>query len=108
MYFNDVILDYGFEPETGIWRHHHAVPGARLQLEDISYRSGEMEYRSRHLTEPESVFDDYLNEARQIAARLGTTDDPHRSVSKQSITLPAHLERLRWFTLPGEGEGEGS
>ena len=97
---------YGFEPDTGIWRHHHAEPDARLGLEDISYRTGRMEYPHRHLTEPESAFGDYLNEARKIATRLGTPDDPHPSVSVPPIVLADHLERLRWFPLPGEEMGD--
>ena len=93
---------YGFEPETGIWLHHHAVPGARLRLGDISYRSGEMEYSSRHLTAPESAFVDYLREAREIVARLGTANDPYPGAPAEPTVLTDQLEGLRWFPLPGE------
>ena len=44
---------YRFNPDTGEWRHraHSAVPVMRLA--ELSYRTGKMEYRSRHATEPE-------------------------------------------------------
>jgi selenocysteine lyase/cysteine desulfurase len=98
---------YDFEPDTGIWRHHQGTPGARLRLPDISYCTGKMEYRARHLTEPESAFADYLREAAAIVERFGVAGDPGCRVSDCPTSLAGDLERLRWFPLPGE-PGPGS
>ncbi|MBU8869251.1 MAG: aminotransferase class V-fold PLP-dependent enzyme [Gemmatimonadales bacterium] len=97
---------YNFEPETGIWRHHNAKPGTSLRLGDISYSSGRMEYPARHLKEPESAFGDYLVQARQICARVGTPADPYGSISEKPAALAPEFERLRWFPLPGQRDGK--
>ena len=61
-----MMTDYIFDPETGRWRHHAVEPVARMGLQDISYRSGRMEYRARHAMEPEAALPSYLEEARHI------------------------------------------
>ena len=40
---------------------------AGLRLQDISYCSGKMQYRSHHHTEPESAFAEYLQDAERLA-----------------------------------------
>ena len=91
-----MMTDYIFDPETGRWRHHAVEPVARMGLQDISYRSGRMEYRARHAMEPEAALPSYLEEARQIMENnrleAGRSIDP--------VPLSADYESLRWFPLP--------
>ena len=98
---------YTFCPTTGIWRHRDARPGQTLKLDDICYGSGKMQYRSRHLTEPETVFADYLEEARRLMASMaavtaGTHGPEGETPGGLPVALEEQLERLRWFPLPGE------
>jgi len=90
---------YDFDPETGLWRHHgQGRVGGGMRLEDISYASGAMVYRSHRLTAPEAVVDDYLDEARQIIG------DAERGLCREDGRQPLEprLEGLRWFPLPGD------
>ena len=91
--------DYVFEPQTGQWRHRDRRSGSTLRLHDVTYRSGRLEYRSRHATEPEWALPGYLEQARQIMASA-----PERYVGRQATdpSLGGDFEELRWFPLPGE------
>jgi hypothetical protein len=98
---------YDFCPETGIWRHRDARRSAGLRLSDISYKSGKMQYRSQHITEPESAFVEYLAEAERIVKDMadlaaGTGDRDGILPGSGGAVLEDNLERLRWFPLPGE------
>jgi hypothetical protein len=88
---------YRFEPATGLWHHVKGRPDPAMRLGDLSYRSGKLEYRSRHATEPEWVLAGYLDDARailaQASAELGMPETP---------PLSADFETLRWFPLPSE------
>ena len=97
---------YDFGTETGIWRHRDQGQGCNLRLGDIGYGSGRMEYRSRHITEPETAFADYLSAAgdmigvmRELAEAGG---HPQAALHGAPVVLDGELERLRWFPLPGE------
>ncbi|MFH2051677.1 MAG: aminotransferase class V-fold PLP-dependent enzyme [bacterium] len=99
---------YDFDPVTGIWRHKDSRRGGGVRLDDISFRTGRMQYRSHHVTEPDTAFADYLAEAeklmvrlREFAAEAGTGGGP--GLASGPVTLDDDLERLRWFPLPGEG-----
>ncbi len=99
---------YVFDASTGIWRHRDTRPGRNLRLDEICYKSGKMQYRSRHLTEPETAFAEYLAEARRIVAAMGDLAEqagrPDGAVpGGPQPALEESLERLRWFPLPGEG-----
>ena len=98
---------YTFCPVTGIWRHRDARPGQVLKLDEVCYKSGKMQYRSRHLTEPETVFGDYLDEARCLIDAMKTMVRSDRGPAGEApgavpVALDEQLERLRWFPLPGE------
>jgi selenocysteine lyase/cysteine desulfurase len=90
--------DYAFDPLTGIWRHRNVRAIEPLSLDEISYCSGKMAYRSRHRTEPESAFAEYLEEAKRLAARPHAANDG----AGRAPALPPEMESLRWFPLPGE------
>jgi selenocysteine lyase/cysteine desulfurase len=92
---------YRFDLATGQWAPRRTRPAPARRLVDLSYRSGKMEYRSLHATEPEWALESYLKDAERIVADAETElrgaapweDDP---------ALPADLEPLRWFPLPFE------
>lgn len=94
---------YRVELTTGSWHHRDELAKDLLRLHDVKFKPGGVEYRSRHMTEPESVLPSYLTEAHALiakaveAAQLGGICDPE---------LPARAERLRWFPLPGEAARE--
>ena len=94
---------YNFDPVTGIWRHRERRPGQTLRLKDICYKSGKMAYRSHHITEPETAYADYLDEARAVLAEMESLDRDGHGAAVTPPALDADLERLRWFPLPGEG-----
>ena len=55
-----------------------------MRLADVSYRSGKMEYRSRHATEPEDALPGYLDEARRIIdAAVAGRARPRRSTTRR-------------------------
>ncbi len=90
---------YNFNPDTGEWRHRAHNPGDVLRLDTISYRTGKMEYRSRHATEPEWALPGYIDDAKKIIAAV--------TVEFQTLQLidpvrTADFEELRWFPLPSE------
>ena len=88
---------YRFEPATGLWHHRAGRPDPAMRLSDLTYRSGKLEYRARHATEPEHVLAGYLEDARRIideAVKEATVADAPK--------LSEDFESLRWFTLPSE------
>ena len=87
-----------------------ARPVAPMSLRDVSYRSGKMEYRSRHATEPEWALPGYLDEAKKIIAAAG---EEFRTLTVKDPDRTRDFEQLRWFPLPSEviaeirgGEGD--
>ena len=90
---------YTFDPDTGEWRHRGHNPTGVMRLADVSYRTGKMEYRSRHATEPEWALPGYLDEARRIMA---STSDEFRTLSVEDPARTPDFEDLRWFPLPSE------
>jgi selenocysteine lyase/cysteine desulfurase len=87
---------YHFDIDTGVWRHRDHELRAELGLDDLSFRSGQLEYRGRHLSEPESALGEYLEQARRIAAEA----EAEFGCDADTTELPEELERLRWFPLP--------
>jgi selenocysteine lyase/cysteine desulfurase len=90
---------YTFDPDTGEWRHRRHNPAAVMRLGEVSYRTGKMEYRSRHATEPEWALPGYLEEAKKIIAAVG---DEVRTLTIEEKARTPDFEELRWFPLPSE------
>jgi len=88
--------DYDFDPETGRWRHCNADSGIRMGLQEITYHSGRMEYRSRHATEPEAALPSYLIEGKKRMLESGG----RRGDKLPHIPLNEDYESLRWFPVP--------
>jgi len=94
-----LIPDYLFDSATGAWKHRRGRPDPPLSLESVTYRTGKMEYRSRHVTEPEWAMDDYLAEARRI---FDIASSKVEGMSFDPPKFSADFESLRWFPLPHE------
>ena len=98
------IADYGwkllplyvFETETGLWLHRERPQQAALGLDNLSYQGGELTYDSVRLTEPISVLERYLEEARDLVEGM----ESESTDAGSDETLRADLESLRWFPLP--------
>lgn len=102
---------YRFDPVTGIWRHREQRLGGDLRLDGITFHSGKMQYRCRHLTEPDTAFADYLAAARAIikdaaAAAAQGVAPPGAASGDTAMYLAEDLEALRWFPLAGEAADE--
>ena len=91
---------YTFHPDTGLWHHRRGQPAAAMRLGDVTYRSGKMEYRSRHATEPEQALAGYLDEARRIVADAVAGYAGQTAVP--DLPRTDDFEELRWFPLPAE------
>ena len=91
---------YRFDLATGQWHPRRGRPSPAMRLADLSYRSGKLEYRSRHATEPEWVLESYLKEATRIVAEAEA--EFRASPELVDEPLPEDVEPLRWFPLPGE------
>jgi len=93
---------YRFDPDTGEWRHRRHSTANVMRLGEVSYRTGKMEYRSRHATEPEWALPGYLDEARRAIA--GVADEVRNLAPDEIVELPRteDFEELRWFPLPSE------
>ena len=87
---------YVFEAETGLWLHRERPQQAALGLDNLSYLSGELAYDSVRLTEPISVLERYLEEAKDLVEGM----EPDSTGGQGDETLSADLESLRWFPLP--------
>jgi hypothetical protein len=90
---------YAFNVATGQWRHRRGRPAPTLRLHDLSYATGRLEYRVRHVTEPESVLRGYLAEAQQVVEQAAME---YQGMALEDVALPPEVEGLRWFPLPGE------
>ncbi len=91
---------YRFEPETGLWTHRGGLHKAASRLTDLTYRSGRLEYRSRHATEPEWTLPAYLAEAREIITQA--TEEAAGLAPITEAETSDDFEHLRWFPLPNE------
>lgn len=98
-----LLPDYTFCARTGMWKHRLGAVEAPQSLHHISYRMGKMEYRSRHINEPEWVLASYLDEARRVfEAAQPAAAAPHEPVDDDA--LREAFERLRWFPVPGDDD----
>ncbi|MCB9558265.1 MAG: aminotransferase class V-fold PLP-dependent enzyme [Deltaproteobacteria bacterium] len=90
---------YRFFPETGQWQHRDDQQLAARTLFDLSYREGHLEYSTRHQTEPESIVQRYLEQARAIIA---AAEEHPPEVEGSTPPHSDDFETLRWFPLPEE------
>ncbi len=94
---------YAFDPDTGSWSHRSKIAAPAMRLNELSYRTGKLAYRSRHASEPEWALPTYIDEARRIIA---ATSDEFQTLDIQEQPRNADFEELRWFPLPSEALSE--
>jgi len=82
-----------FEPNSGRWIHRNGYLAPPMSLHNLSYRTGKLDYRARHATEPEWVLDGYVQQAHEI---LGQSEQ----APAQPMEITPDFEALRWFWLP--------
>lgn len=95
-----LLPDYRFDLATGQWKPRKPRPAPAMRLSELSYRSGKLEYRSRHATEPEWALEGYLKDAERIVAEAEAR--AAGATSLRDPALPSEAEELRWFPLPAE------
>ncbi len=94
---------YKFSAESGVWYHRRGHPTPPMGLDDVSYRLGRMEFRSRLSTEPERTLSTYIEAADEVLAEAIAAYANEESVPE---ALPENFEELRWFPLPHEALAE--
>jgi selenocysteine lyase/cysteine desulfurase len=93
-----LLTDYTFELRTSRWHHRAAPLDPPLRLAQLHYDDGTLQYPRAHLHADESAYPGYLQRARDL---LATRDPSPVWRDEESIGLPADVEALRWFPLPG-------
>jgi selenocysteine lyase/cysteine desulfurase len=89
------LVDYDFDPTSGIWRHREGPSEPPLRLTDVTYDAeGRLRYPHHDDRAPVTVLEQYLHEAeRQAQDRADDTQDDTGGLSDD-------FEALRWFALP--------
>ena len=93
---------YCFDPLTSLWHFIDGDEHQTMRLTDISYNCGTLDFRSRHMIEPEDVLSTYADEAAKIK------DEKIKGYLNRSIIysmmpiMNEDFEALRWFILPWE------
>ncbi len=89
------LVDYAFDPATGIWRHRAGPGEPPLRLTDVGYDvDGRLSYPHHDDREPVSVLAEYLAQAESLAQQRASDDEDDRG------GLSDDFEALRWFELP--------
>ncbi len=93
-----LLPQYGFDPMTGQWKHRKAQPKVRMRLHNLRYRGGHLSYPARHMTAPEWVLPEYIEDAKSLLSGIQCVD----STSVQQVNVSERFDGLRWFVLPHE------
>ncbi len=93
-----LLPSYRFSVDSGLWRHRDHSDSVAHGLDDVVFSGDGMTYPGRRLTEPESAFGRYLEEARRIIDAAAE----EFAVGGSEAALEEGLEGLRWFPLPKE------
>ena len=91
-----LLPQYRFSIDNGLWRHRDQPRFREFGLDDLCFDSGSLIYQGRHLTEPESALEQYLEDVRRIIVAA----DAEFSGEDATAALSEELEGLRWFPLP--------
>ncbi|MEZ4273049.1 MAG: aminotransferase class V-fold PLP-dependent enzyme [Myxococcota bacterium] len=98
-----LLPSYCFCPQTGLWVHRLGQPHPPMSLRDVTYRCGNLEYRSMRSTEPISALAEYLREAQRIFDQAAQEQG---QFEPESPKVSTDFENLRWFPLPCDVLGE--
>jgi len=67
-------------------------------LHNLRYRGGHLSYPARHMTAPEWVLPEYIEDAKSLLSGIQCVD----STSVQQVNVSERFDGLRWFVLPHE------
>ncbi len=93
-----LLPQYSFDPMTGQWKHRQAQQKVRMRLHNLRYRGGHLSYPARHMTAPEWVLPEYIEEAKALLNKIQCVD----TSTVQDVQTSERFEGLRWFVLPKE------
>jgi selenocysteine lyase/cysteine desulfurase len=93
---------YRFDPASGCWTHRDGRLPPPMSLDDVSYADGTVGWPARRQQVPDAALEDVLAEGARL---LQVGAPPLRSTP---LSLPAEIEALRWFPLPGEVAGRAA
>jgi selenocysteine lyase/cysteine desulfurase len=92
------LLDhYDFDAQTGRWTHRDGRVPPPMSLRDVRYDADGITWPQERLHVPDHALEDVLDAGRAILAGARPRPD-----GITPIVLPADVEALRWFPLPGE------
>jgi len=98
-----VMPEYFYYPDTGEWFHYKnkKFPGRRW-LGDINYKSGSIQYQTKHKREENiNCIFDYEEEAKEIVSECVKKYKGPSFVAK-TPDISISEETLRWFVYPSE------
>ncbi len=87
---------YRFDPASGRWTHREGRLPPPMSLDEVSYANGTVTWPARRQQVPDDALEDVLAEGARL---LQAGAPPTRGTG---VRLPAEVEALRWFPLPGE------
>jgi selenocysteine lyase/cysteine desulfurase len=93
-----LLPSYTFDTASGFWKHRKAV-NAPLSLHNLSYKGGNLRWRSRMATEPDSALSRYLEEAESILSSA-SRQFRHDMFTEQNSNVSETFDKVRWFDLP--------
>lgn len=94
----NLLGDYRFDPDTGIWTHRDGLVEPPLRLTDVTYSAdGEMQHPRGTRTAPESALAEHLAAGAEL---LSSARPPDLDGAEERLS--SDFEHLRWFELPAE------
>jgi selenocysteine lyase/cysteine desulfurase len=92
------LLDhYDFDVATGRWTHRDGGVPPPMSLHDVRYDADGISWPQERLQVPDDALEQVLDAGREILAGAAP-----RHGGVRPTALPAEVEALRWFPLPGE------
>jgi selenocysteine lyase/cysteine desulfurase len=100
-----LLVDYRFDPASGLWRHRDGPVEPPLRLDGLRYdERGRLRFGSSHARAQDAALPGYLEQARRLlASRPAPPDGDTRAL----LGLSDDFESLRWFVLPPECLADG-
>ena len=93
---------YDFDTDTALWRFKGPVASKPLSLNDISYGTGCLKFRSKHLMEPIEMLASYTQKADELR-EVHVAEMLNRHITYHlNSGVGEDFEALRWFHLPWE------
>lgn len=90
-----MIDQYRFDVDTGRWEHRQGTIPPPMSLREVRYDADRVSWPRRRQAIDDAGLDEVLDQGRAIMAAA-------EPVAQTPVELPAPIEALRWFPLPGE------